>query len=197
MKPVHPLILATTSSARRQMMENAGLSFHFQAPEVNEDAVRQANAGLDANSMAQLLADTKALSIIAQESIIIAADQTLEIDGAILTKTRSIAEARQQLIALRGQTHYLHSAVSCARDEKIIFRHTEKVAMTMRSFSDHFLETYLTQAGPGIFHSVGCYFYEARGIQLFYRVEGDYYSILGLPLLPLLAFLRKEAMIEA
>jgi predicted house-cleaning NTP pyrophosphatase (Maf/HAM1 superfamily) len=118
MKPVHPLILATTSSARRQMMENAGLSFHFQAPEVNEDAVRQANAGLDANSMAQLLADTKALSIIAQESIIIAADQTLEIDGAILTKTRSIAEARQQLIALRGQTHYLHSAVSCARDEK-------------------------------------------------------------------------------
>jgi septum formation protein len=197
MKPFHPLIMASTSTARRQMMENAGLKVHFQAPDLDEDALRQANLGLNGKCMAQILADAKASSIIAPDSIVIGADQTLELHGQPLTKPNTLVNARRQLQAMRGHTHHLHSAVSCTRNGQLIYRHVETATMGMRDFSDEFLESYLAHAGPTVLHSVGCYFYEAGGIQLFDKVEGDYYTILGLPLLPLLAFLRNAAMIAA
>ena len=197
MKPFHPLIMATTSAARRQMMENAGLKVHFQAPDLDEDALRQANNSLDGKCMAQILADAKASSIIAPDSIVIGADQTLELHGRLLTKPKTLVDARIQLQAMRGHTHHLHSAVSCTRNGQLILRHVQTATMGVRDFSDEFLESYLVHAGPAVLHSVGCYFYEARGIQLFDKVEGDYYTILGLPLLPLLAFLRNAAMIAA
>jgi septum formation protein len=197
MKPFHPLIMATTSAARRQMMENAGLRVHFQAPDLDENALRQANTGVDGKCMAQILADAKASSIIAPDSIVIGADQTLELLGQLLTKPKTLVDARHHLHAMRGHTHHLHSAVSCTRNGQLIYRHVETATMGMRDFSDEFLESYLAHAGPTVLHSVGCYFYEAGGIQLFDRVEGDYYTILGLPLLPLLAFLRNAAMIAA
>jgi septum formation protein len=197
MKPFHPLIMATTSAARRQMMEKAGLKVHFQSPDLNEDALRQANTGLDGKCMAQTLADAKASSIIAPDSIVIGADQTLELHGQLLTKPKDMVDARQQLKAMRAHTHHLHSAVSCTRNGQLIYRHVETATMNVRNFSDDFLESYLAHTGPSVLHSVGCYFYEAGGIQLFDKVEGDYYTILGLPLLPLLAFLRNAAMIAA
>ena len=197
MKPFHPLIVATTSAARRQMMEKAGLKVHFQPPGLNEDALRQANVGLDGKCMAQTLADAKASSIITPDSIVIGADQTLELHGQLLTKPKAMVDARQQLKAMRGHIHHLHSAVSCTRNGQLIYRHVETATMSVRDFSDDFLESYLAHAGPTVLHSVGCYFYEAGGIQLFDKVEGDYYTILGLPLLPLLAFLRNAAMIAA
>jgi len=104
MQPLHPLILASTSATRRQMMQNAGLTLHFQASNVDEDAIRTTHAGSGPKSMAQILADAKALSILAPGSIVIGADQTLEIDGRVFSKARTIAGARQQLLALRGQT---------------------------------------------------------------------------------------------
>ena len=197
MKPFHPLIMATTSAARRQMMERAGLKVHFQAPDLYEDALRQANVGLDGKCMAQILADAKASSIIAPDSIVIGADQTLELHGQLLTKPKTVVDARHQLQAMRGLTHHLHSAVCCTRNGQLIYRHVETATMGVRDFTDDFLESYLAHAGPTVLHSVGCYFYEAGGIQLFDKVEGDYYTILGLPLLPLLAFLRNAAMIAA
>ncbi len=197
MKPFHPLTMATTSAARRRMMENAGLKVHFQAPDLDEDALRQANTSLDGKCIAQILADAKASSIIAPDSIVIGADQTLELHGQLLTKPKTLLHARHQLQTMRGHTHHLHSAVSCTRNGQLIYRHVETATMGMRDFSDEFLESYLAHAGPTVLHSVGCYFYEAGGIQLFDKVEGDYYTILGLPLLPLLAFLRNAAMIAA
>lgn len=193
----HPLIMATTSTARRQMMEKAGLRLHFQSPELDEDALRQANSGLDGKGMAQILADAKASSVISTDSLVIGADQTLDLNGRLFSKPHTLAEARSQLQMLRGHTHHLHAAVSCTRNGQLVFRHADTAIMTMRDFSDDFLEAYLKHAGDAVLHSVGCYFFEAEGIQLFEKVEGDYYTILGLPLLPLLAFLRHEAMLAA
>jgi septum formation protein len=196
-KAFHPLIVASTSAARRQMLERAGLMVHFRAPNLDEDILRWANSDLDGRGMAQFLADAKASSIITPNSIVIGADQTLELNGKLLTKAKTLNGARHQLLALRGQTHYLHSAVACTRNGLLLYRYAETASMKMRNFSDDFLEDYLHKAGSQVLHSVGCYFYEAEGIQLFDQVEGDYYTILGMPLLPLLAFLRNAAMLAA
>jgi septum formation protein len=195
MKTTRPMIMASTSATRRRMIANAGLTMKFMAPNLDEETVRRNNQGLDGRGMAQILADAKAISIIADDTLVIGADQTLELNGQQLTKATSISDAREKLKALRGQTHHLHSAASCSRGGQVIYRQTTSARLTMRNFSDDFLETYLRACGQEVLGSVGCYNYESLGIQLFEEVEGDYYTILGLPLLPLLAFLRDAAML--
>jgi septum formation protein len=129
--------------------------------------------------------------------LVLGADQTLAFGARRFSKPEDRAGAAEQLRALRGQTHALHSAVALARDGKILFEHGETARLTMRAFSDSFIEHYLADAGKVVTASVGGYQLEGAGIQLFERIEGDYFTILGLPLLPLLAFLRREGWLAA
>jgi septum formation protein len=127
---------------------------------------------------------------------VIGADQVLELDGERLTKPADMEEARRQLLRLSGRTHQLHSAIACARGGGILWQHSETAHLTMRKFSPAFVGHYLAAIGAGALNSVGAYQLEGRGIQLFDKVDGDYFGILGLPLLPLLAFLRSEGVLE-
>jgi septum formation protein len=130
------------------------------------------------------------------ESLVIGADQVLELDGERLTKPADMEAARQQLLRLSGKTHTLHSAVAGARGGKIVWQHAEAAHMTMRAFSPRFVGRYLAAVGDEALTSVGAYQVEGRGIQLFERIDGDFFTILGLPLLPLLLFLRAEGIVE-
>lgn len=194
------LILASGSSARRQMLESAGLSFSVQAPRVDEEAAKaslRAN-GLKPRDQADALAELKALSISrSTPDFVIGADQMLAIEGDVLDKPKDLAEAKAHLEKLRGRTHELITAAVIAREGAIIWRHIDTPKLKMRAFSDAFLDQYLAQAGDSALHSVGAYQLEGLGAQLFERVEGDYFSVLGLPLLPLLSFLREHGIVRA
>jgi len=182
------------------MLEAAGLSFTVEIPRVDEEAAKASlrAEGLKPREQADALAELKALSVSRkQPGFVIGADQMLAIEGATLDKPKDAAEARDHLTRLRGKTHELITAAVVAREGAVIWRHIDTPKLKMRAFSDAFMDDYLSRAGEKVLHSVGAYQLEGLGAQLFDRVEGDYFSVLGLPLLPLLAFLREHKVVQA
>ncbi|MGE3148911.1 MAG: nucleoside triphosphate pyrophosphatase [Pseudorhodoplanes sp.] len=192
----HPLVLASKSAARRAVLEAAGVPIEIDPADIDERAVEQGATG-DAEAVATLLAREKARAVSARRPgrFVIGADQTLEMDGRRFTKPRGRADAAQQLRDLRGRTHALHSAFAVARDGAALVAGADIARMTMRDFSDRFLESYLDEAGDAVTASVGGYQVEGRGVQLFEKIEGSHFTILGLPLLALLAWLRREQLL--
>ena len=191
------LILASGSAARRQMLEAAGLSFEVDAPRMDEEAAKASlrAEGLKPRDQADALAELKALSVSrGRPDFVIGADQMLALGREVFDKPKSVDEARDHLLRLRGQTHELITATVVAREGAIIWRHIDTPKLKMRAFSDEFLDDYMSRAGEDVLRSVGAYQLEGLGAQLFERVEGDYFSVLGLPLLPLLAFLREHGI---
>lgn len=192
------LVLASASGSRRRMLEAAGLTFEVDPPRTDEEAAKASLrvAGMKPRDQADALAELKALSISRRRpEFVIGADQMLAVDGEVLDKPKDAAEARTHLQRLRGKTHELLTAAVVAREGAVIWRHIDTPRLKMRAFSDAFLDDYLSRAGQGVLSSVGAYQLEGLGAQLFERVEGDYFSVLGLPLLPLLAFLREHGIV--
>lgn len=182
------------------MLEAAGLTFTVELPRVDEEVEKAALRTRLVPPLEQAcgLAEVKALSVSRQQTgLVIGADQMLAVGDEVLDKPRSAAEARTHLQRLRGRTHELLTAAVVARGGDIIWRCVETPRLTMRDFSDAFLDDYLARAGDATLHSVGAYQLEGLGAQLFERVEGDYFSVLGLPLLPLLLFLREQGIVRA
>ncbi|MGQ0531591.1 MAG: Maf family nucleotide pyrophosphatase [Caulobacteraceae bacterium] len=193
------LVLASASAARRQILEAVGLAFEIEAPRVDEEAAKASlrAEGLKPLDQADALAELKALSVSRKRAgFVIGADQILAIGGEVFDKPKDAAEAREHLLRLRDQTHELVTAAVIAREGAIIWRHIDTPKLKMRAFSDAFLDDYLSRAGDRVLRSVGAYQLEGLGAQLFERVEGDYFSVLGLPLLPLLAFLREHGIVR-
>jgi len=194
-----PLLLASKSAARRALLEAAGIAIEIKPAAIDERAM-EARAGMvGAGEVAALLAREKAKAVAAEspERIVVGADQTLALDGRRFSKAANRAAAREQLRALRGETHTLHSAVAVVRAGEVVFEHLDTARLTMRAFSDAFVESYLDAVGDAALTSVGGYQLERAGIQLFERVEGDHFTVLGLPLLPLLAYLRQAGLLAA
>jgi len=198
---VSPLFtLASASRARAQVLRGAGLVFDQVSSGVDEEALRQAlrTEGASVARQADLLAETKALRVsLARPGIVVGCDQMLEIDGAGLDKVSSRAEAREVLLRLRGRTHRLHSAIVACIDGAPVWRHLSQPRLSMRPASDTFIDAYLDRIGEAAFESVGCYQLEGQGAQLFERIEGDYFSILGMPLLELMAWLRDRGVLAS
>jgi septum formation protein len=189
-----PLVLASKSAIRRIMLEEAGLPVEVDPADVDERAL-EARAGIaQPAEAAQLLAREKArvVSARAGRRFVVGADQTLALGDRRFTKPTGRPSARDQLRALSGKTHELHSAVAVARDGRVVFSHVDVARLTMRSLSDRFLDLYLDAAGAAVTQSVGAYQIERLGVQLFERIEGDHFTIMGLPLFALLSFLRRE-----
>jgi septum formation protein len=196
-----PLILASTSKTRAGLLESAGLDFTAEAPGLDEATMREAASGersLGPHDVAEILARAKAeaVSDLAPGAFVIGADQVLALDDEIISKPPNMEAARKQLLDLNGKTHQLHTAVAVAADGGTRWALTEVATLTMRKLSPEFIGHYLAAAGDKVLASVGAYQIESIGIQLFEKIEGDFFSILGLPLLPLLEELRREGVIE-
>lgn len=197
------LILASGSAARRTLLEAAGLNFDVIPANIDEGKIRDAIVGATANvegsDIAGVLAAEKArlVSIQHPNALVVGADQVLTLGGKFFSKAENLAEAREILSMLRGRTHELVSAVALARNGEVHWQTSATAEMTMRSFSDEFLGCYLEKMGERALHIVGCYELEGPGVQLFEDIDGDYFTILGIPLLELLARLRHEGMVTA
>jgi septum formation protein len=187
-------MLASRSKIRRALLAGAGIAVEVAPSDVDERAVEAAAPSLSPIAAAGLLARTKALAVarLHPGRLVLGADQVLELDGTRFTKPANRAAARTQLRALAGRSHELHSAIAFAQDATALFEHVSSACLTMRSFSDEFLELYLDAAGAAATESVGAYQLEGLGVQLFERVDGDYFTVLGLPLLPAMDFLRRH-----
>ena len=187
------LILASTSPSRRQLMANAGLSFEIDPSGVDEEEVTRSLLAQRSSpqEIAEALAEMKALRVSSRRpgAFVVGGDSTLACNGRLFNKPPDMAAARKQLLALRGQTHELFSSVVVARNGARLWHWSERARLTMRPFNEAFLDTYLARAGEAVLTSVGAYQLEGLGSHLFSRVDGDYFTILGLPLLPLLSFL--------
>lgn len=193
----HPLILASGSASRRAILEGAGVAFEIDPADVDEAAVKAAFSGTPAE-LAVRLADDKALAVSSRRNgWVIGADQVMEFRGEAFDKPKGADEARMRLKRMRGAPHHLRGAVSVARNGAVVWRHAETSTLHMRVFSDAFLDSYLARAGGVLTSTVGAYAFEGLGAQLFDRVEGDFHAILGLPLLPLLAFLREQGVLPS
>jgi septum formation protein len=192
-----PLILASQSRARQALLTNAGIGFEAVTAEIDERAVQQASGLSVPGEIASLLAREKALSVSARLSgkFVVGADQTLALGDRLFSKPAGRAQAAEQLHALAGRSHELHSAVAVARDGKILFEAAAIAGMTMRRLGEAEIDAYLDEAGDAVTSSVGAYQLEGLGVHLFERIEGDHFTILGLPLLPLLAYLRSEGLL--
>jgi septum formation protein len=193
----NPLILASQSHARKALLANAGIPFETVPADIDERSIQQRSGLSSAGKIAGLLAREKALSVARQRPghFVVGADQTLALDDRLFSKPGGRAEAAVQLRALAGRTHELHSAVAVAQDGKIMFEITTIARMGMRGLSDDEIRGYLDEAGEAVTSSVGAYQLEGLGVHLFERIDGDHFTILGLPLLPLLAFLRQERLL--
>jgi septum formation protein len=192
-----PLILASQSRARQALLTTAGIGFEAVTAEIDERAVQQASGLSAPGEIASLLAREKALSVSARQpgKFVIGADQTLALGERLFSKPAGRAQAAEQLRALAGRSHELHSAVAVARDGEILFEAVAIAGMTMRRLGEAEIDVYLDEAGDAVTSSVGAYQLEGLGVHLFERIEGDHFTILGLPLLPLLAFLRSERLL--
>jgi septum formation protein len=193
-----PLILASQSRARQTLLANAGIGFETDPAEIDERGI-QGLSGLSApGDIANLLAREKARAVSSrrQGRYVVGADQTLALGMQVFNKPAGRAQAADQLRALAGRCHELHAAVAVARDGKLLFEHVSVARMTMRPLGDAEIDNYLEAAGDAVTSSVGAYQLERLGIHLFERIEGDHFTILGLPLLPLLAFLRREHLLS-
>lgn len=191
------LILASKSAARRTMLEGAGVPFAVQVADVDEDSVKATHDPADAAGLAVELARVKALAVSRRdpEAWVLGADQTLAFAGGLVSKAASIDEARDRLKAMRGQSHHLHSGAALACNGQIVWSGVDTATMRVRDFSDAFLEAYLAAEGAGVLACVGSYRLEGMGSQLFEAVEGDYFTVLGLPLWPVLAELRRAGVL--
>jgi len=192
------LILASTSQIRRQLLHNAGLSFDIVPSNVDEVPLKALRSHGDKSGIAISLATAKAeaVSRAHRDATVLGADQILVFGENHFDKPATLDEARQQLRQLRGQEHFLVSAAACATNGKCRWSAVRMARLVMRDFSDAFLENYLTTLGHDVLTSVGSYKLEGRGIQLFQDIEGDFFTILGLPLLDVLAYLRSEGLME-
>jgi septum formation protein len=192
-----PLILASQSRARQMLLANAGIGFESAAAGVDERAIAQASGLSSPRDIAALLARQKSLFISTRRPAhyVVGADQTLALGARLFSKPASRAMAAEQLRELAGASHELHSAVAVARDGKIMFEEVMIARMTMRRLSETEIEAYLHEAGEAVTSSVGAYQLEGLGVHLFERIQGDHFTILGLPLLPLLDFLRSEGLL--
>ena len=193
------LILASKSPTRRAVLDGAGVAYEAAGSGVDEDAAKAEllAKGASPREVAGALAERKALAVSAgRGELVIGADQTLEFEGRLYDKVETVAAARERLRAMRGRPHQLHSAVVVARDGAAVWREMESATLTMRDFSDAFLEDYLAVEGEAALGSVGCYRLEGLGVQLFSDIQGDYFTILGLPLMGLLDLLRREGVLR-
>ena len=192
--PTPRLILASASASRRALLAGAGLTFEVRPADIDEaELKRDAQAGrMSVVNAALRLADLKAAATarLEPEALVIGADQILVCDGAWYDKPNDIAEAREQLGALRGRRHMLATGVVCHQGESRVWHDAAMPCLTMRNFSDDFLDRYLAAEADTVTSTVGAYRLEGRGVQLFDAIEGEHSAILGLPLLPLLSFLR-------
>jgi septum formation protein len=192
------LVLASASPFRKSLLQNAGLSFDAETAAIDERAVEDALGPTDAEDVAVVLAEAKASEVSERHpgSIVIGSDQTLSLGREVFHKPKDMEEARRRLLKLSGKTHHLNSAVVLARDGETLWRYVDVARMTMRPMDPGFVGRHLAGVGDRVLSSVGAYQYEGAGIQLFDRIEGDYFTIIGLPLLPLLAELRRLGAID-
>lgn len=193
------LILASKSAARRTILTDAGVNFAVQVADVDEDAVKATHDPADAAGLALELARAKALAVSRHDvdAWVLGADQTLAFKGGLISKAGSLAAARERLTAMRGRVHHLHSGAALARNGQIVWSGVDTATMRVRDFSDAFLEAYLVAEGAGLLACVGSYRLEGLGSQLFEAVEGDYFTVLGLPLWPVLAELRRAGVLRS
>ena len=190
---VDPLLLASKSNARRMLLSAAGIPIELRAADIDERELEKEAASRDPGAIAALLAREKAATVERRcpGRLVLGADQMLALGDQRFAKPADRTAARAQLHALSGRTHELHSAVAIVHNANVVFEHVGVARLTMRAFSDRFLDAYLDAAGSAAAASVGSYQIEGLGIQLFERVEGDYFTILGLPLVEILDFLRR------
>lgn len=193
------LVLASASAARRSLLECAGLRFEALPAQIDEAGLKQSAvaSGMSAPDAALLLAELKAKRIARRDpdALVVGCDQLLVCEGRWFDKPATIAEAREHLVALRGRTHTLVTAVLCQRGDQRLWQHVAQPRLTMRTFSDEFLDAYLRAEGEVLTTTVGAYRLEGLGFHLFDKVEGDHAAVLGLPLLPLLGYLRQYGMV--
>jgi len=194
------LILASTSKARSRILLSAGLSFAVEPADIDENPMKKTEAekGSSAETVAQVLALAKAqfISNRHKDALVIGCDQMLDCEGVWYDKPATDAVVAEQLKSLRGKTHRLISAVSMVKNGEELWKTVGVTQLTMRNFSDAFLDDYIDKVGRLVKGAVGAYHFEGLGIQLFEKIEGDYFTILGLPLLPLLDFLRTQGVVK-
>jgi septum formation protein len=195
------LILASGSAVRAAMLVNAGVPHDIRVADVDEDAAKKRllAQGADMRAVAEALAELKALHVSSADpgAVVVGADQVLAFEGRLLSKAKSMSEAHEILSQLRGKTHELLSAAVLAKAGAPLWKHVGCAVLHMRNFSDRFLDDYLASEGEDLLKGVGCYRIEGRGVQLFERIDGDNFTIMGLPLLPLLGALREQGVIAS
>jgi septum formation protein len=195
-----PLVLASGSAIRAQLLKNAGVAFSVQLPRIDEQSIKQSLIAEDISprDIADALAEIKAgkISDKTPGSLVLGSDQVLDFDGTLLSKPQSPDEALAQLKSMRGKRHRLFSAAVIYEDGKPVWRHVGRVTLHMRAASDAYLQGYVERNWPEIGHAVGAYMLEQEGVRLFSRIEGDYFHVLGMPLLEILEYLTVRGIIE-
>jgi septum formation protein len=191
--------LASGSASRKKLLTAAGVDFVADPADLDEDALMRGLAGEPAERVARALAEEKALHVSRRHpgAVVLGGDSVIGFDGRHISKCADMDAARRLLLQLKGRAHLLVSAAALAKDGVLLWAHASPCRMAMRDFSPAFLDDYLQAVGPAILSSVGCYHYEGRGAQLFASMDGDYFSVLGLPLLPVLAALRQESVLKS
>ena len=194
------IVLASKSAPRAAILAGAGVAFETKGSGVDEEPLKAGwlAEGAAPRVVARRLAAAKAQAVSREDpdALVIGADQTLELEGVLYDKVATLEEVRSRLELLRGREHELHSALAVARAGRVVWRFTESPKLTLRAFSPAWLDAYLARGGETLLGSVGCYMLEGEGAQLFERIWGDYFAVLGLPLLPLLEFLRSQGALE-
>ncbi|THF50311.1 Maf family nucleotide pyrophosphatase [Allorhizobium terrae] len=196
-----PLVLASTSPFRKHLLQQAGLEFTTAAPDIDEREIEALaeHQSLSPSQLAELLGCEKALAVSKKQTgaLVLGGDQVMALGETVYHKPKDLAAAREQLLSLRGATHVLNSSLALAKDAEIVWSHVSQAQMTVRLFSETFLDDYLDKVGDKILKSVGGYQIEGMGVQLFSKVNGDYFTIIGVPLFPLMEKLRELDVLHA